>query len=48
MIEVDGDRITGLHHFLDPELFAAFGLPPHLTDDDADATDGGASADDPG
>ncbi len=30
VIEVSGDRITGLHHFLDPQLFAAFGLPPRL------------------
>ncbi|CAN5730893.1 sigma-70 family RNA polymerase sigma factor [soil metagenome] len=30
IIEVTGDKITGLHHFLYPELFAAFGLPPRL------------------
>src|SRR4051812_33688472 len=30
VIEVSGDRITGLHHFLDTSLFAAFGLPPRL------------------
>jgi RNA polymerase sigma-70 factor (ECF subfamily) len=30
VIEVSGDRITGLHHFLYAELFAAFGLPPRL------------------
>jgi RNA polymerase sigma-70 factor, ECF subfamily len=30
VIEVDGDRIVGLHHFLDPRLFRAFGLPPRL------------------
>ena len=30
VIEVTGDRITGLHHFLGPDLFAAFGLPPRL------------------
>ncbi|HEX8771111.1 MAG TPA: sigma-70 family RNA polymerase sigma factor [Acidimicrobiales bacterium] len=30
VIEVSGDRITGLHHFLDPQLFAAFGLPARI------------------
>ncbi|CAN5224410.1 sigma-70 family RNA polymerase sigma factor [soil metagenome] len=30
VIEVSAGRISGLHHFLDPELFAAFGLPPRL------------------
>ncbi|MGH9154855.1 MAG: sigma-70 family RNA polymerase sigma factor [Acidimicrobiales bacterium] len=30
VIEVSGDRISGLHHFLYPELFAAFGLPARL------------------
>ncbi len=30
VIEVSGDRISGLHHFLYPELFAAFGFPDHL------------------
>jgi RNA polymerase sigma-70 factor (ECF subfamily) len=30
VIEVSGERISGLHHFLDPELFAAFGLPARL------------------
>jgi RNA polymerase sigma-70 factor (ECF subfamily) len=30
VLEVTGDRISGLHHFLYPELFAAFGLPDRL------------------
>ncbi|MDX6233586.1 MAG: polymerase sigma-70 factor, subfamily [Nocardioidaceae bacterium] len=30
VIEVSGGRISGLHHFLGPELFAAFGLPDRL------------------
>jgi len=30
VIETSGDRISGLHHFLYPELFAAFGLPARL------------------
>jgi RNA polymerase sigma-70 factor (ECF subfamily) len=31
VIEVDGDRIAGIHSFLEPdELFVLFGLPPHL------------------
>jgi RNA polymerase sigma-70 factor, ECF subfamily len=30
VIEVAGDRISGHHNFVDPELFAAFGLPGHL------------------
>jgi RNA polymerase sigma-70 factor (ECF subfamily) len=30
LIEVSGDRIVGHHNFLDPELFAAFGLPARL------------------
>jgi RNA polymerase sigma-70 factor (ECF subfamily) len=30
VIEVDGDRITGHHNFLDTALFPAFGLPAHL------------------
>ncbi|HSS10969.1 MAG TPA: sigma-70 family RNA polymerase sigma factor [Acidimicrobiales bacterium] len=30
VIEVEGDRITGLHNFLDTDLFAAFGLPARL------------------
>ena len=30
VIEVSGDRIVGHHNFIDPNLFAAFGLPDHL------------------
>ena len=30
VIEVSDGRITALHHFLYPDLFAAFGLPPRL------------------
>jgi RNA polymerase sigma-70 factor (ECF subfamily) len=30
VIEVSGGRISGLHHFLYPELFDAFGLPARL------------------
>ena len=30
VIEVSGDRIVGHHNFLDPALFAYFGLPEHL------------------
>jgi RNA polymerase sigma-70 factor (ECF subfamily) len=30
VIEVSGGRISGLHHFLDAELFIAFGLPARL------------------
>jgi RNA polymerase sigma-70 factor, ECF subfamily len=30
VIDVSGDRISGFHAFLDTDLFAAFGLPPHL------------------
>jgi RNA polymerase sigma-70 factor (ECF subfamily) len=30
VIEFSGDRISGLHNFLDTSLFAAFGLPPRL------------------
>jgi RNA polymerase sigma-70 factor (ECF subfamily) len=30
VIEVSGGRIGGYHHFLDTDLFAAFGLPAHL------------------
>jgi RNA polymerase sigma-70 factor (ECF subfamily) len=32
VIEVSDGRITGLHHFLYPELFPAFGLPTRLED----------------
>ena len=30
VMEMSGDRISGLHHFLYPELFPAFGLPTQL------------------
>jgi RNA polymerase sigma-70 factor (ECF subfamily) len=31
VIEISGDRIAGLHFFLDTEsLFPSFGLPAHL------------------
>jgi RNA polymerase sigma-70 factor (ECF subfamily) len=30
VLEVSGERISGVHNFLYPELFAAFGLPPRL------------------
>ncbi len=30
VLETDGRQITGLHHFLYPELFARFGLPERL------------------
>jgi RNA polymerase sigma-70 factor, ECF subfamily len=30
VVETSGGRIAGLHHFLYPELFAEFGLPPRL------------------
>jgi RNA polymerase sigma-70 factor (ECF subfamily) len=30
VIEISGDRIAGHHNFVDPDLFAAFGLPTHL------------------
>jgi RNA polymerase sigma-70 factor (ECF subfamily) len=32
VIEVKDGRISGHHNFLYPELFAEFGLPPHLED----------------
>ncbi|HWL35837.1 MAG TPA: sigma-70 family RNA polymerase sigma factor [Frankiaceae bacterium] len=31
VVESSGGRLVGLHHFLDPALFAAFGLPAFLT-----------------
>ena len=30
VIEVSGDRIVGHHSFVEPSLFAAFGLPARL------------------
>ena len=32
LLEISGDRIVGHHNFVDPSLFAAFGLPEHLDD----------------
>ena len=32
IVDTVGDRITGFHNFLYPELFAEFGLPEELTD----------------
>jgi RNA polymerase sigma-70 factor (ECF subfamily) len=30
VLEVSGGVITGVHNFIDPDLFRQFGLPPHL------------------
>ncbi|WCB94264.1 ECF RNA polymerase sigma factor SigG [Baekduia alba] len=35
VIETSGGKISGLHHFIYPELFAQFGLPERLEHDDA-------------
>jgi RNA polymerase sigma-70 factor, ECF subfamily len=35
VLEVSEGRISGLHHFLSADLFAAFGLPPRLDADHA-------------
>jgi RNA polymerase sigma-70 factor (ECF subfamily) len=35
VLEMSGGAITGLHHFIYPELFAQFGLPPRLDREDA-------------
>ena len=32
VVELSGGRIAAIHNFLDPSLFAAFGLPPRLED----------------
>jgi RNA polymerase sigma-70 factor (ECF subfamily) len=32
VIEIKGDKIAGLHNFVAPELFIAFGFPDHLDD----------------
>ncbi|HXH56028.1 sigma-70 family RNA polymerase sigma factor [Iamia sp.] len=32
VLEASGGRITGLHHFLGPDLFVAFGLPLHISE----------------
>jgi RNA polymerase sigma-70 factor, ECF subfamily len=39
VVETSGGRITGLHHFLYPEMFAEFGLPPRLEGDDVGQAD---------
>jgi RNA polymerase sigma-70 factor (ECF subfamily) len=33
VLEFSGGQISGLHHFIYPELFAAFGLPARLDAD---------------
>jgi len=35
VLEMSDGAITGLHHFIYPELFAEFGLPPRLEREDA-------------
>lgn len=35
VVETSGGRISGLHHFLFPKLFAEFGLPARLQDEQA-------------
>ena len=35
ILEISDGRIVGLHHFLYPELFPAFGLPVHLEEESA-------------
>ena len=32
VLEISDGRIAGIHNFLYPELFPAFGLPSHLDD----------------
>jgi RNA polymerase sigma-70 factor (ECF subfamily) len=39
VLEMSGGAIAGLHHFIDPELFAEFGLPPRLDREDAGQAD---------
>jgi RNA polymerase sigma-70 factor (ECF subfamily) len=39
VLEMSGGAITGLHHFIYPELFAEFGLPPRLEREDAGQAD---------
>jgi RNA polymerase sigma-70 factor (ECF subfamily) len=39
VLEMSSGAITGLHHFIDPELFADFGLPPRLDREDAGQPD---------
>ena len=39
VLEMSDGAITGLHHFIYPELFAEFGLPPRLEREDAGQAD---------
>jgi RNA polymerase sigma-70 factor (ECF subfamily) len=39
VLEMSGGAIAGLHHFIYPELFAEFGLPPRLDREDAGQPD---------
>ena len=39
VLEMSGGAITGLHHFIYPELFAEFGLPPRLEREDTGQAD---------
>jgi len=39
VLEMSGGAITGLHHFIYPELFERFGLPPRLDREDAGQPD---------
>src|SRR3954452_18827290 len=39
VLEMSDGAITGLHHFIDPELFAEFGLPARLEREDAGQPD---------
>ena len=39
VLEVSGGLIVGHHNFVDPALFAAFGLPDHLEPDHVRETD---------
>ena len=39
VLEMSDGAITGLHHFIYPELFAEFGLPPRLDREDAGQPD---------
>jgi RNA polymerase sigma-70 factor, ECF subfamily len=39
VLEMSGGAITGLHHFIYPELFAEFGLPPRLDGEHAGQAD---------
>jgi RNA polymerase sigma-70 factor (ECF subfamily) len=39
VVETSGERISSIHNFLFPELFAAFGLPPRLVAEDLVAAD---------